>query len=61
MTNTASATNTPGYSIRLTVRFKTDRNGRVRATRYSPMNGRWFPVPVTDAEMWISQDLANRA
>ncbi len=58
--NSTTASKTPGYNVRLSIRFTTDRNGRVRATRYSSMNQRWFPVKVSDAELWIAQDLADR-
>jgi hypothetical protein len=54
-------TKTPGYSIRLNIRFTTDAAGRQRASYFSARALRWLPVKVADAERWIATDVADRA
>ena len=60
MTNTASATKTPGYNCRLAIFFDTDKNGRKVAYRWSGRQVRAFRMSVADAELFIAQDQADR-
>jgi hypothetical protein len=50
---------TPGYNIRLTVEFATDRHGRRYAQYHSVAAMRNIRVGVADAEAWIAQGLAD--
>ena len=54
-------TTTPGYTIRLNIRFTTDAAGRPRASYFSRLSFRWLPVKVADAERWIAAGQADRA
>lgn len=60
MTNTDTATKTPGFNCRLSIRFSTDKNGRKLAHYWSAKAVRYIRVGTADAEMWIAQDLADR-
>lgn len=61
MTSTATTTNTPGYNCRIAIRFTTDKNGRKLAHYWSRGAFRWIRIVTANAEMWIAQDLADRA
>lgn len=54
-------TKTPGFNVRLRIRFSTDKRGRRIAHRWSPGGLRWLPVPLLDAELWVASDLADAA
>lgn len=66
-----NAAETPGYSIRLTIRLKTGRSGRKMAHRWSPDpggradmtcpgTGRWLRMKLVDAELLIAQEMADQ-
>jgi hypothetical protein len=61
--NTAATTKTPGFNCRIAIRFITDKNGRKVAQRWMRTTGfgRWVKVSLVDAELWLAQDLADRA
>lgn len=46
--------NTPGFNIRLELKFTIDRTGRKRASYWSYKAFRWLPVQTRDAERWIA-------
>lgn len=59
MTNSATATKTPGYSYRIEIWFKTDRRGRRTAWYYSYAAMRAIRIGLEDAELFIAQDQAG--
>lgn len=56
--NTAT---TPGFNCRVTVEFRTDRNGRRFAQQWNNRCRRWVRCSLVDAELWVAQGLADRA
>ena len=50
---------TPGFTVRLVIRFSHDRNGRKLAHRWSRAAARWFRVSLADAELWIATGAAD--
>lgn len=50
--------NTPGYNSRITVRIKTNKNGRRIAHYWGYMGRRWLPMKIAEAEMLIATDQA---
>lgn len=57
---------TPGHSfygrpVRIEIAIKTDKKGRERATYYSRMARRWFPMPLVEAESLLAQGLADQS
>ena len=56
---TATAPKTPGFNCRLTIEFKTDRNGRLYAQKISSRNPRWVRCNLADAQSWVAQGLAD--
>lgn len=51
---------TPGYNYRISIFFKTDRNGRKVAYHWSGRQMRAWRMPLADAEMFLAQDLADQ-
>lgn len=49
---------TPGYAVRLTIFFATDRLGRQVAYRFSWAAMRAIRVPLADALIWKAGDMA---
>ncbi len=53
---------TPGYNIRLQIRFSADRNGRPLAHYWSQSvlsNGRWIKMGYEAARMFVAQGQAD--
>ena len=50
---------TPGYDRRITIKIKTDKNGRRRATYWSFRAMRNLPIPVDQADFLLAEDLAD--
>jgi len=60
-TTQAAVVKTPGYNTRLDIWFQTTRTGRRTAWYFSFAAMRAVRVSVTDAELWISNDLADQS
>jgi hypothetical protein len=58
---TTTTTKTPGYPMRLNIRFTIDSAGRPRAAYFSIRAFRWLPIKVADAHRWIAADQADAA
>lgn len=58
---TPTVGNTPGYSTRLSIWFVTTDSGRRTAWYYSWAAQRAIRVSLTDAELWLAGDLADRS
>jgi len=52
--------NTPGYSIRLTIKITTDKTGRRRATYWSMRAMRNLPLKIDDADLFLATEQADR-
>ena len=59
MSNTNTATKTPGYNCRLTIEITLDKNGNQVAHYFA--RGRRFRCSAKAAQLWFAQDLADRA
>ena len=48
--------NTPGYNVRLSVRFGVDKRGRniAWAKNNRHIHARWVPVSYDEARMWVA-------
>lgn len=55
-----SATHTPGYNIRLSIWFDTDRNGRKIAYYWSRRTMRAIRIRLADAEQFIATETADK-
>lgn len=60
MNNTAAPTKTPGFNCRLSIWFDTNKNGRKVAYYWSGRNMRAIRMSVTDAELFIATEAADR-
>lgn len=56
----AYMTTTPGYNLRLSIWFETNKNGRKVAYYWSPKAFRAIRISVLAAEQFIAQEQADR-
>jgi hypothetical protein len=50
---------TPGHDRRITIKIKTDKNDRRRATYWSMRTMRWLPLPIDNADLLLVTEQAD--